>query len=447
MVVRYAVCGLSNRGLASFVLPLLGTHAGEDTALGYGRNDENFSQYGRVIAIVDPDVRRVQDFLDRFVNPEYGAIEVIHPEDYAEFLSRDTPDAVIVASPDDSHESYIHPALAAGIRVITEKPMTSTAAAAQRVLDAEARSKGEVIVTHNFRYTARHRQIKELIKSGAIGTPVHVDMSYHVDTRHGASYFIRWNRYRERSGGLSIHKSTHHLDLVNWWLSDEPRTVYAQGGRSFFGATSPHVPKDEAGNVLQGEERRRKDPYHQAQLGSGTFPENGDTPRAGLYDLPYYEEYPAGKDLSVFDDDINIEDHLATLITYNGGATLNYSVNFSSPWEGYRLIITGTHGQIETLNGRLPDGTALPGSDAVVYRPLFAEPEEHPIEKASGGHEGADPLLRHDLFVGPTDYSREVGMVATSWEGALAVAMGEAMWRSAESGEPIQVSSLIRRPD
>ena len=31
------------------------------------------------------------------------------------------------------------------------------------------------------------------------------------------------------SGGLSIHKSTHHFDLVNWWIGQKPVEAFAYG--------------------------------------------------------------------------------------------------------------------------------------------------------------------------------------------------------------------------
>ena len=54
-------------------------------------------------------------------------------------------------------------------------------------------------------------QIKDMLMSGAIGEIVAVDFSWHLDRVHGADYFRRWHRYKERSGGLLVHKSTHHF--------------------------------------------------------------------------------------------------------------------------------------------------------------------------------------------------------------------------------------------
>ena len=50
---------------------------------------------------------------------------------------------------------------------------------------------------------------------GLVGRPLLVDFSWVLDTSHGADYFRRWHREKQNSGGLLVHKSTHHFDLVN----------------------------------------------------------------------------------------------------------------------------------------------------------------------------------------------------------------------------------------
>lgn len=440
--MRYAICGVSNRGLASFALPLLGASAGEDTVLGYGRNDEDYSAHGTLVAALDSDEQRAQDFVALLQEADPSVKAPVVYTDIDALIAEAKPDALIVATPDDTHEQYVLAGLKAGLRVIVEKPMTSTAAAAARVLEAERRSDGEVLVTHNLRYTARHRLIKQLLLEGAVGRVVQVNLQYFVDVRHGASYFLRWNRQRMRSGGLSVHKSTHHIDLVNWWLGAEPEYVVADGGRAYYGPDSPHRPLGDDGQPLVGRALRERDPYFQAQHGSGAFPDDADEARTGLFGLSYHEQYPAGHDEYLYDDVIDIEDHFSALIGYPG-ATLSYNINFSSPWEGYRLVIAGTHGQLETSTGRTVSGEAMPGTDQVIVRPLFDEARVVPIEHVRGGHEGADPLLRRDLFEGVTPESEALGMVASSREGAVAVAAGEALWRSIIERRIVTIEELL----
>ena len=61
-----------------------------------------------------------------------------------------------------------------------------------------------------------------------------VDFHWLLNTLHGADYFRRWHSQKEISGGLMIHKATHHFDLVNWWLGSEPEIVQAYGKREFY---------------------------------------------------------------------------------------------------------------------------------------------------------------------------------------------------------------------
>ena len=56
-----------------------------------------------------------------------------------------------------------------------------------------------------------------------------------LDTSHGADYFRRWHRQKANSGGLLVHKASHHFDLVNWWIADWPETVVAMGALGFYG--------------------------------------------------------------------------------------------------------------------------------------------------------------------------------------------------------------------
>nr|WGE05256.1 Gfo/Idh/MocA family oxidoreductase [Bacillus subtilis] len=40
---------------------------------------------------------------------------------------------------------------------------------------------------------------------------------------------------RDSFRGLSVHKSTHHFDLVNWWLGQNPEEVFAYGALNYYG--------------------------------------------------------------------------------------------------------------------------------------------------------------------------------------------------------------------
>ena len=62
-----------------------------------------------------------------------------------------------------------------------------------------------------------------------IGEVFSVHFEWLLNTQHGADYFRRWHRDKRNSGGLLVHKSTHHFDLVNFWLDITTRNCFCYG--------------------------------------------------------------------------------------------------------------------------------------------------------------------------------------------------------------------------
>jgi len=122
--------------------------------------------------------------------------------------------------------------------VVTEKPMTTDAEHARRILDARRRSGRKVRVAFDYRYNPVHSAVRDLLAAGGIGEVGSVHFEWLLDLRHGADYFRRRHREKANSGGRMVHKATHHFGLVNWWLGTRPETVYAQGGLFFYGDTA-----------------------------------------------------------------------------------------------------------------------------------------------------------------------------------------------------------------
>ena len=72
---------------------------------------------------------------------------------------------------------------------------------------------------------------------------------------------------KANSGTLLVHKCTHYFDLINWWLEDEPKEVYAKGGLKYYGPNREmrgvkvrRLPARGQVRVLLGHRRRR--PLH-----------------------------------------------------------------------------------------------------------------------------------------------------------------------------------------
>lgn len=362
-------------------------------------------------------------------------------------------DRVIVTSPDFTHAGYIAEALEAGADAVTEKPLTTSEAGVRRVAEAVQQTGRAVTVTFNYRYSPRNTALKKVIASGEIGAVTSVHFEWVLDTSHGADYFRRWHRDKANSGGLLIHKASHHFDLVNWWLADAPTRVFASGGLRFYGAENAASrglgPRAHRGSI----DSPLRDEF---SLDLRESPE-----LKGLY---YENESFDGylRDRDVFDPGITIEDNLSLVVDYARGASMSYSLNAHSPWEGYSVHVNGTKGRAEldvvergavlvTESGRpVVDPSAHPESIAgggvrpvgarLVVQKHFEEAREVPIPAGGGGHGGGDARLLRDVFVGPTD--DPYGHAATWRDGVRSVAVGLAANRSLHTGNAVRVSDL-----
>src|SRR6185295_7632292 len=198
---------------------------------------QTFKEGNELVGICDTNPGRL-DLAAQIAAAAGTTVQRYLAADFSKMLTELKPDAVIVTSPDATHDEYIVRALAAGCDAITEKPLTTTPEKAQRIVDACKRSGRHVRVLFNYRYSPPRTQVKDLLMSNAIGDVLSVDFHWLLNTVHGADYFRRWHSHKAMSGGLMVHKATHHFDLVNWWLGSEPDTVLAYGKREFYTPTT-----------------------------------------------------------------------------------------------------------------------------------------------------------------------------------------------------------------
>jgi predicted dehydrogenase len=307
-----------------------------------------------------------------------------------------------------------------------------------------------------------------MLAGGAIGEIGSVHFEWLLDVRHGADYFRRWHRLRANSGGLLVHKASHHFDLVNWWLDQSPVEVYAAGRLFFYGA--------DAG---------QRHGYRRDYARAAGAPEAADDPFAlhladnpGLAALYLAAEHVDGyhRDQNVFAPGSDIEDDMAVLVRYTGGASMSYHLTAYSPWEGYRVMFNGSRGRLElevvendhgirprraaTADGGQRGGAALPGVDAaaehgwarLTVHPLWERSREILIDDYTReGHGGADvsmlaELLRPGDGPGRPPATDALGRGASELDGARALLVGLAANVSLATGRAVRVADIIDLP-
>lgn len=400
---------------------------------------DTFQPYCEIVGLLDSDPARFANCFRKF--PTLSGVPVYAPEQFERMMEETRPDVVIVAGADHSHADYIVKGLQHDLDVISEKPMVTTGADCKRVLDAQNSSKGRLHVAFNYRYAPIHTRIKEIILEGKIGRVTSIDLNWYLDTYHGASYFKRWNRKRLHSGGLSVHKSTHHIDLVNWWIDQKPVEAFAYGALNYFGPEGELNPAKEDGRYCGTCRIKQNCSYFMRWSTRSKEVVPDDDHLTQIDKKPSaYNGYRA--DGCIFDSEIDIEDTYAAVIKYDKGAMLSYSVNFSLPYEGYRLAINGTKGRLETKEVMSKRASYHVPEQTIDYFPLFGGKETIHVVPRSGGHGGGDPLLLEDLFLG-ADPLRGYDIMAGAEAGAFSVLTGEAIWKSAQAGNPVRIADLL----
>ena len=402
-----------------------------------------FSATSELVGICDLSRTRME-YANRQIQAKFGLepVPAYHYTQFDQMIDETKPDVVIVTSIDRTHHEYIIRAMEKGCDVITEKPMTTDEEKAQQIIDVQRRTGRNLRVTFNYRYAPVNTRIRELIMDGVIGDVFSVHFEWLLNTRHGADYYRRWHRNKANSGGLLVHKSTHHFDLVNFWLGTTPQTVFAFGKRNFYGKENAEKRgvKDFYYRCY-GSEAAKNDPFA-IDLESNEV----------LRELYLKAEADSGyiRDRSVFGDDISIEDTMSVVVEYKNGAQLTYSLNSYLPWEGYLVSFNGSKGRIECQvreNAYINGGgdKSAEGSQkfrSIVVYPMFGEPYEAVVEDGVGSHGGGDTVLLNDLFGTPQE--DRFCRAASHVDGAMSILTGVAANKSIAGGKPVCIEDLIQ---
>lgn len=122
-------------------------------------------------------------------------------------------DLVIVAAPPSTHPELAGPLLAAGVPVMSEKPVAIGAAAAERMVAAAERAGTPLTMATKFRFVEEVRRTRELVEEGLLGRVLKVEVSFAGRVEMAA----RWNSDPDvAGGGVLIDNATHGVDLVRY---------------------------------------------------------------------------------------------------------------------------------------------------------------------------------------------------------------------------------------
>lgn len=403
--ITYALVGCGRRGLSMYARPLV----------------QEFSRTAPLVALCDVNQGRM-DYYNATLETNIPTFT-----DFDAMMAAARPDKVIVCTRDVFHHHFILRAFEHGCDVICEKPLAVTEVQCREILAAERKFGRRVTVTFNTRFIPHMTRIRELLSQGAIGQVLSVDFHYLLDRFHGADFFRRWHRHKENSGGLLLAQGSHHFDVINWWLGQDPAQVFAVGALQFYGPTR----KERGERCSTCDYKDRCEFYFDIRSYNN----------AGLYnDVERYDGYI--RDRCVFGEDINIEDTMSVVVGYSGGTQLSYSLIAHAPFEGWTAAINGTEGRLEAEDWGKGPKFDENESRIVIHR--WNRPTEViTVPRENAPHGGSDKRLRRMLFSAEI-LPDPLGHMASSRDGAMAALIGVAANHSMREQRPVRIEELFQ---
>ncbi len=161
----------------------------------------------QIVAIADPEPARREA-------ASAHAPAARQCEHLGQLLEQDL-DGIVIATPSALHAEQAISALDRGIAVFCQKPLARTAAETNRVVAAARRADRLLSVDLSYRYTKAMQKVREVVRSGGIGSPFAIDLVFHNAYGPDAAWFYDKSL---AGGGCVIDLGVHLVDLAMWLL-------------------------------------------------------------------------------------------------------------------------------------------------------------------------------------------------------------------------------------
>jgi predicted dehydrogenase len=178
------------------------------------------SQFGHLALVMDTAETAAKGMSEATQTP--------YVTDFDEVIAKPEIDVVIIGTPHFLHAPQALAAIQAGKHVYVEKPMALSTADCTAMILAAKKKKVKLMVGHNYRYKPGAMAIKEAIKRDVLGDIYEIRMQFVADI-YQAIVPGKWREDRKKGGGGSLLElGLHELDMLRYWLDQEPERVYAE---------------------------------------------------------------------------------------------------------------------------------------------------------------------------------------------------------------------------
>ena len=188
----------------------------------------------KVVAVADLDPERVQKALETI--KEQGG-EAKGYSDYRKMLDEMKDiDAVVIATPVDTHKDIAISALEVGKNVYLEKPVGLNPAECKMVENAAKSAKGILQAGFQLRHDPNRSASVKFIKDGGIGDVIYCHAMRHTGDLPRQTL---WYFDKKRSGDIIVEQACHIIDLMVWSIGAAPLRAMGSGGINLFKDVPP----------------------------------------------------------------------------------------------------------------------------------------------------------------------------------------------------------------
>lgn len=150
--------------------------------------------------------------------------------DHRALLDSGLVDAVVIATPNDTHAAVLKDVLATDLAVFVEKPLATTVEDLKSIVDWDDKRSAMTWMGLEYRFMPPVAEAIARAKEGEAGRIHQVSIREHREPFYPK--VDNWNRFAERTGGTLVEKCCHYFNLMDIVIGQQPIRVFASGGQS-----------------------------------------------------------------------------------------------------------------------------------------------------------------------------------------------------------------------
>ena len=331
-VFTVAICGCGARGA--------------DT---YGALCSQMQDKYQIVSLLDPNSVKLEKYGKQFGVENHALFS-----DEEQFFAEKRADLLIIGTLDAEHTRQCIKALSLGYDVLLEKPITDKREDCEKILQAQKKYGGKVLVCHVLRYAPAFLKIAKLLDEGVVGRLVAIQAIERVGFWHQAHSYVRGNwRRSEETTPMILAKCCHDLDLLQFYANSNCKSISSIGDLTYFKAEN--APDGAAKRCLDCKyvdtcaysakriyiqwwhESNERDHWPQTVLTTQS-PLSEEIITRALQDGPY------GR--CVFACDNDVVDHQLVEMTFENGVKASLTMTAFTATTGRIISFFGTQGEL-----------------------------------------------------------------------------------------------------